>query len=38
MGQWRDDYPAVRPHSSLGSLTPQEFLVKKNGFFPKQVA
>jgi putative transposase len=22
---WRDDYNAVRPHSSLGNRTPQEF-------------
>jgi putative transposase len=22
---WRQDYNAVRPHSSLGNLTPEEF-------------
>jgi putative transposase len=22
---WRDDYNAVRPHSALGNLTPEEF-------------
>lgn len=25
---WRNDYNMIRPHSSLGDLTPQEFAVK----------
>jgi putative transposase len=25
IGQWRDDYHAIRPHSGLGGLTQEEF-------------
>lgn len=28
---WRQDYNNVRPHSSLGYLTPMEFVAEKNG-------
>ena len=28
---WRQDYNHVRPHSSLGYLTPMEFVSEKNG-------
>jgi putative transposase len=28
---WRKDYNMVRPHSSLGGLTPKEFLAKEGG-------
>lgn len=28
---WRQDYNHVRPHSSLGYLTPMEFVAEKNG-------
>jgi putative transposase len=28
---WRRDYNAVRPHSSLGHLTPKEFITQRQG-------
>lgn len=29
IGQWRQDYNTVRPHSSLGDLTPSEFVTQR---------
>ncbi|MEI8033744.1 MAG: integrase core domain-containing protein, partial [Chlorobiaceae bacterium] len=29
IGKWREDYSSIRPHSSLGKLTPEEFLVQQ---------
>jgi len=37
IGQWRDDYNLIRPHSGLGMLTPEEFLAKQADCFEKQV-
>jgi putative transposase len=28
---WRRDYNQVRPHSSLGHLTPSEFVIQRQG-------
>ena len=30
--RWRIDYNRVRPHSSLGDLTPEEFVINHHGF------
>ncbi|NTV92145.1 MAG: transposase, partial [Chlorobiaceae bacterium] len=37
IGKWQEDYNSIRPHSSLGRLTPEEFLVKQTECFQKQV-
>jgi len=37
IGQWREDYNSIRPHSSLGALTPEEFLVQQTEFCQKEV-
>jgi len=29
IGQWQEDFNSIRPHSSLGQLTPEEFLVQQ---------
>ena len=34
---WRIDYKAHRPHSSLGNLTPNEFVAKSQGNRPEAV-
>jgi len=28
IGEWREDYNSIRPHSALGTLTPEEFLAQ----------
>jgi len=38
IGDWRDDYQSIRPHSGLGRLTPDEFRVRETECFQKQVA
>jgi len=30
--RWKIDYNRVRPHSSLGALTPEEFVINHHGF------
>lgn len=35
---WRLDYNAHRPHSSLGNLTPNEFVRKRQGLRPSEAA
>jgi putative transposase len=35
---WQKDYNSIRPHSSLGKLTPEEFQVQQKDFFHKMVA
>ncbi|NTV60806.1 MAG: transposase, partial [Chlorobiaceae bacterium] len=36
-GQWQEGYYSVRPHSGLGSLTPEEFLVQQTDFCQEEV-
>jgi putative transposase len=38
IGLWQKDYNSIRPHSSLGKLTPEEFQVQQKDFFHKMVA
>jgi hypothetical protein len=33
---WRDDYNCLRPHSSLGALTPMEFIARQEDGPPEQ--
>jgi putative transposase len=35
--QWQEDYNFIRPHSSLGRLTPEEFLVQQTDFCQEEV-
>ena len=35
---WRQDYNQVRPHSSLGDLTPEEFALRANAAWRPQGA
>jgi putative transposase len=37
IGQWQGDYNSIRPHSSLGRLTPEEFLVQQTDFCQEEV-
>lgn len=37
IGRWQDDYNAIRPHSSLGQLTPAAFLVQQTDLFQEEV-
>ncbi|NTV68294.1 MAG: transposase [Chlorobaculum sp.] len=37
IGQWRDDYHAIRPHSGLGGLTPEEFRIQDAKSFQEPV-
>ena len=37
IGQWQEDYNSIRPHSSLGRLTPEEFLVQQTDFCQEEV-
>jgi len=37
IGQWQEDYNSIRPHSSLGRLTPVEFLVQQTNFCQEEV-
>ena len=37
IGEWREDYNSIRPHSALGTLTPEEFLVQQSEFCQKEV-
>jgi putative transposase len=32
IGQWQEDCNSIRPHSSLGRLTPEEFLVQQTDY------
>ncbi|MCX6177938.1 MAG: integrase core domain-containing protein, partial [Chlorobiales bacterium] len=34
---WRQDYNTNRPHSALGGLTPEEFVVQQTESFQLQV-
>ena len=36
IGEWLEDYNSIRPHSSLGTLTPEEFLVQQAEFCQKE--
>jgi len=37
IAEWQEDYNSVRPHSSLGTRTPEEFLVQQTEFCQKEV-
>ncbi|NTW70474.1 MAG: transposase [Chlorobiaceae bacterium] len=37
IGLWQKDYNSIRPHSSLGKLTPEEFQVQQKDFFQEMV-
>lgn len=37
IGQWRDDYQTLRPHSGLGGLTPEEFRIIEAKSFQEPV-
>ena len=37
IGQWQEDYNSIRPHSGLGRLTPEEFLVQQKDFYQEEV-
>lgn len=36
IANWRDDYNFLRPHSSLGALTPMEFVARQGDGPPEQ--
>jgi hypothetical protein len=33
----QEDYNSIRPHSSLGRLTPEEFLAQQKNFYQEEV-
>ncbi|NTV67558.1 MAG: transposase [Chlorobaculum sp.] len=37
IGQWREEYQTIRPHSGLGGLTPEEFRIKEAENFQEPV-
>ncbi len=37
IGKWQEDYSSIRPHSSLGKLTPEEFLVQQKNLYQAEV-
>jgi len=37
IAEWQEDYRSIRPHSSLGTPTPEEFLVQQTEFCQKEV-
>jgi putative transposase len=37
IGQWKEDYHSIRPHSVLGRLTSKEFLVQQKEFCQEHV-
>ncbi|NTW81835.1 MAG: transposase [Chlorobiaceae bacterium] len=37
IGEWRDDYQSIRPHSGLGCFTPEEFRLREMECFQKKV-
>jgi len=37
IGEWREDYNSIRPHSALGTLTLEEFLAQQTEFCQMEV-